>query len=41
MVPALGEFFAVGNFGLIPEMGVRTDCWRVFYECFVFFGAAA
>ncbi|ETJ35392.1 hypothetical protein Q604_UNBC10219G0001, partial [human gut metagenome] len=22
-------------------MGVRTDCWRVFYECFVFFGAAS
>lgn len=22
-------------------LGVRTDCWRVFYECFVFFGAAS
>ena len=23
------------------QMGVRTECWRVFYECFVFFGAAS
>lgn len=37
LVPALKQVDPLVN----KMKGVRTECWRVFYECFVFSGAAS